>query len=57
MTADQVAEQAIAAVGERAVLVNGAMNGVAASLYRHLPASVTTRLVANMLKPRDAAGS
>jgi uncharacterized protein len=57
MTADQVADQTIAAVGQRSVLVNGVMNGVAASLYRHLPASVTTRLVANMLKPRDAAGS
>lgn len=52
MTADQVAEQAIAAVGHRTVLVNGAMNAVAAGLYRHLPASVTTRLVAGMMKPK-----
>ena len=52
MTADQVAEQAVAAVGQRAVLVNGIMNGVAASLYRHLPASLTTRLLAGMMKPR-----
>ena len=54
MTADQVAEQAIAAVGQRSVLVNGMMNGVAASLYRHLPASLTTRLVGNMMKPKPA---
>jgi short-subunit dehydrogenase len=53
MTADQVAEQAIAAVGQRTVLVNGVMNGVAASLYRHLPASLTTRLVSGMMKPKD----
>jgi uncharacterized protein len=52
MTAEQVAEQAIAAVGQRSVLVNGTMNAVAAGLYRHLPASVTTRLVANMMRPK-----
>ncbi len=54
MTADQVAEQAIGAVGQRTVLVNGMMNAVAAGLYRHLPASVTTRLVGGMMKPRNA---
>ena len=54
MTADQVAEQAIAAVGQRSVLVNGVMNAVAASLYKHLPASVTTRLVGGMMKPKEA---
>ena len=54
MTADQVAEQAIAAVGQRSVLVNGVMNAVAASLYKHLPTSVTTRLVGNMMKPKEA---
>ena len=54
MTADQVAEQAIAAVGQRSVLVNGLMNSVAAGLYRHLPASLTTRLVGNMMKPKEA---
>ncbi len=54
MTADQVAAQAIAAVGQRSVLVNGVMNAVAAGLYRHLPASLTTRLVANLLKPKEA---
>ena len=54
MTADQVAEQAIAAVGQRSVLVNGMMNAVAAGLYKHLPASLTTRLVANMMKPKEA---
>jgi short-subunit dehydrogenase len=54
MTADQVAEQAIAAVGQRSVLVNGLMNAVAAGLYRHLPASLTTRLVGNMMKPKEA---
>jgi hypothetical protein len=53
MTADQVAEQAIAAVGQRTVLVNGAMNAFAAGLYRHLPASLTTRLVGNMMRPKD----
>ncbi len=54
MTADQVAEQAIAAVGQRSVLVNGIMNGVAASLYRHLPPGLTTRLLAGMMKPKPA---
>ena len=54
MTADQVAEQAIGAVGQRSVLVNGLMNAVAAGLYKHLPVSVTTRLVGNMMKPKEA---
>jgi short-subunit dehydrogenase len=54
MTADQVAEQAIAAVGQRSVLVNGLMNAVAAGLYKHLPAGLTTRLVGNMMKPKEA---
>ena len=52
MTAEQVAEQTIAAVGQRSVLVNGVMNTVAAGLSRYLPASVTTRLVAGMMKPK-----
>jgi len=52
MTAEQVADQAIAAVGQRTVLVNGVMNAVAAGLYRHLPASITTRLVGGMMKPK-----
>jgi short-subunit dehydrogenase len=54
MTADQVAEQAIAAVGQRSVLVNGVMNAVAASLYKHMPAGVTTRLLSGMMKPKEA---
>ncbi|MCC6849624.1 MAG: SDR family oxidoreductase [Deltaproteobacteria bacterium] len=54
MTADQVAEQAIAAVGQRSVLVNGLMNAVAAGLYKHLPAAITTRLIGGMMKPKDA---
>jgi len=53
MTADQVAEQAIAAVGQRTVLVNGVMNALAAGLYKHLPAGLTTRLVGGMMKPKE----
>lgn len=53
MTADQVAEQAIAAVGQRTVLVNGMMNALAAGLYKHLPAGITTRLLSGMMKPKD----
>jgi hypothetical protein len=45
--------QTIAAVGQRSVLVNGAMNAVMAGLSRHLPASLTTRLVAGMMKPKE----
>ena len=53
MTADQVAAQTIAAVGQRSVLVNGTMNAMVAGLARHLPASLTTRLVAEMMKPKE----
>jgi short-subunit dehydrogenase len=54
MSADQVADQAVRAVGRGPVLVNGAMNSVVTSLVRVVPRSVTSRLVAAFLRPKEA---
>jgi short-subunit dehydrogenase len=54
MSADQVADQAVRAVGRGPVLVNGAMNSVVTSLARIVPRSVTSRLVAAFLRPKEA---
>jgi len=54
MSADQVADQAVRAVGRGPVLVNGAMNSVVTSLVRLVPRNVTSRLVAAFLRPKEA---
>ena len=54
MSADAVADQAVRAVGRETVLVNGAMNRMTASAVRFVPRSLTARLVASFLKPREA---
>jgi uncharacterized protein len=54
MSADAVADQAVHAVGRETVLVNGAMNRMTASAVRLVPRSLTARLVASFLKPREA---
>jgi short-subunit dehydrogenase len=50
MTAEQVADQAIAAVGRTPVLVNGTMNGIMARVMRFLPSSVTSRFIESFVK-------
>lgn len=50
MSADEVADQAVRAVGRNAVLVNGAMNGMTATLMRLSP-WLATRLVGAVMKP------
>jgi len=54
MSAEVVADQAVHAVGRETVLVNGAMNRMTASAVRLVPRSLTARLVASFLKPREA---
>jgi short-subunit dehydrogenase len=54
MSADEVADQAVHAVGRKAVLVNGIMNSATASLTRLLPSGILTRLVGAAMKPRRA---
>jgi short-subunit dehydrogenase len=54
MSADEVADQAVRAVGRGPVLVNGFMNGVMAATARYLPRALTMRMVSAMLRPREA---
>src|SRR5262249_42882543 len=54
MSAEQVADQAVRAIGRGAVLVNGVMNSVMAGAMRFVPRGVTARIVAAFLKPKEA---
>ena len=54
MSADEVADQAVRAVGRGPVLVNGVMNSLMAGAIRFVPRGVTSRLVAAFLRPREA---
>ena len=54
MSAEQVADQTVRAIGRRPVLVNGFMNAVTASAMRFVPHGVTARIVATFLKPKQA---
>ena len=54
MSAEQVADQAVRAIGHGPVLVNGVLNSVMASTIRFVPRGLTARVVAAFLKPKDA---
>ncbi len=54
MSAEEVADQAVRAVGRGPVLVNGVMNSVMASAIRFVPRGLTSRLVAAFLRPKEA---
>jgi uncharacterized protein len=54
MSADEVAEQAVRAVGRASVVVNGRMNSLMATTMRFVPRGLTTRLVATVLRPKEA---
>jgi short-subunit dehydrogenase len=52
MSAEQVADQAVRAVGHGAVLVNGTMNSVMTNMLRFVPRGLQARIVAGMLRPK-----
>jgi short-subunit dehydrogenase len=54
MTAEQVADQAVRAVGHGPILVNGVMNSLMASVLRFVPRTLVTRIVGGMLRPKEA---
>ena len=54
MTAEQVADQAVRAVGHGPILVNGVMNSLMTSVLRFVPRTLVTRMVAGMLRPKEA---
>jgi short-subunit dehydrogenase len=54
MSAEQVADQAVRAIGRGPVLVNGVMNSVMASTIRFVPRGLAARAVAAFIKPKEA---
>ena len=54
MSAEQVADQAVRAVGHGPVLVNGTMNSLMTAALRFVPRGVVARAVSQFLKPREA---
>ncbi len=54
MSADDVADQAVRAVGHGPVLVNGFMNGVMARMMHLMPHALTSRITESMLKQKTA---
>ena len=57
MSAADVADQAVRAVGRRPVLVNGTMNSLTATVVRLLPTGVAARLYGAAIKPKAAPGT
>ena len=53
MSAEAVADEAVRAVGRKTVLVNGAMNRMTASAIHFVPRTLTARLVASFVKPKE----
>jgi short-subunit dehydrogenase len=54
MSAEQVADQAVRAVGRGPVLVNGAMNNLMTAALRFVPRGLVSRATAALLKPKEA---
>jgi hypothetical protein len=54
MSAEEVADQAVRAVGHGPVLVNGRMNSITTVVTRLIPRGLLTRAIAGFLKPKEA---
>ena len=54
MSAEDVADQAVRAVGHGPVLVNGRMNSLTTVLTRFVPRGLLTRAIGGFLKPKEA---
>jgi len=53
MSAEEVADQTVRAVGQRTVLVNGTLNSLTASAMRILPSAVTSRVIGGIMRARE----
>ncbi len=53
-TADEVADEAVRAVGKGAVVVNGVLNRMMINTLKFVPRSLVTRIAAGLLKPQEA---
>ena len=54
MTAEEVADQAVRAVGHGPVLVNGVLNNLMATTVRLLPRALTARVTSSLIRMREA---
>jgi short-subunit dehydrogenase len=52
-TADQVADEAVRAVGKHAVVVNGLVNKMMINTLKFVPRSIVTRVAAGLIKPQE----
>ena len=53
MTAEQVADQAVDAVGKKTVLVNGAMNSLLTTSIKLVPRAAVTRITGMLMRPKE----
>jgi uncharacterized protein len=54
MSPEQVADQAVGAVGRGPVLVNGIMNSIMASTVKFVPRALVARAVVSFLRPKES---
>ena len=54
MTSEQVADQAVDAVGKKTVLVNGAMNSLLTTSLRLVPRAAVARIAGALMRPPEA---
>jgi short-subunit dehydrogenase len=52
-TADEVADEAVRAVGKGAVVVNGVINKMMINTLKFVPRSIVTRVAAGLIKPQE----
>jgi len=52
MSAEEVADQAVRAVGKQTVLVNGTLNAVTATAVKFVPRGILNRIASTMMRPR-----
>jgi hypothetical protein len=55
MSAEQVADQAVDAVGKKTILVNGTMNSLLTSGVKFVPRGVLARIVGSLMRPPQEA--
>ncbi|HEV7732334.1 MAG TPA: SDR family oxidoreductase [Candidatus Binatia bacterium] len=53
-SADEVADEAVRAVGKGAVVVNGVLNRMMVNTLKFVPRSLVTRIAAGLIKPQEA---
>jgi short-subunit dehydrogenase len=53
MSAEEVADQAVRAVGRQTVLINGAMNSMTATAVRFVPRGILNRVASSLMRPRS----